>query len=386
MDYTDEMGVQLAVEVIEDIPPEAVEATAAATAEQKTHMLAPALYSNHHLSSVLQVEPTLQASMLACLSAAKSKGTVKNYSATVRRFESFCHLHGHQYPYFTSEAITQFILQQDVRQTGAAFICTIRPALTYLEKAMNRPTAITPTIGLILEGAKRRARARAGPVKKAQPLEPEDLATILLAVFPPEDTIGLADTVEMRTAFRSMIEYHTLCRFDCFSHLQAKHFELIKDDIMITFPMAKNDQLHQGQQTCLAAAPGSDLCPVRITKLYFRRFFLRFGEKENDSSFVNFQLRHQTMRLVPILNKSICRTTATSDLRKLCAKHGISGADKVTDKTVKVTGVTQAFTLGASETEVCHGGRWKTSAIPLRYKLNTYNFKKTIALKFPPLQ
>jgi len=159
MEYIDDMGVQLAVEVAEDVRPEAVEATAAAAADQETHMLAPALYNNHHLSSVLQADPTLQASMQACLSAAKSKGTVKNYSVTLRRFESFCHLHGHQYPHFTSEAITQFILQQDTRQTRAAFICTIRPALTYLEKAMNRPTAFTPTIGLLLEGVKRRARA-----------------------------------------------------------------------------------------------------------------------------------------------------------------------------------------------------------------------------------
>jgi hypothetical protein len=188
----------------------------------------------------------------------------------------------------------------------------------------------------------------------------------------------------MRTAFRALIEYHTLCRFDCFSHLQAKHFELVGPDIMITFPTAKNDQLHNGQQSCLVAVPHQDLCPVRITKLYFRRFFLSFGSDANDCSFLNFQLRHQSLRLVPILHKSICRSTATKDLQDLLAKHGVESAG-VTDKTIKVTGVTSAFEAKATETDVMHIGRWRTSAVALRYKLNSYAFKRSVALKVPPL-
>jgi len=272
-----------------------------------------------------------------------------------------------------------------MRQSGHTFLATIKPALTYLEKAMGTSTVFTPAIDLLLRGAKRQARARAGPVKKAQPLECEDLAKVLHAVFPPGDTIGFADPVEMRTAFRSLIEYHTFCRFSDFCHLRAKHFELVKDDIVITFPTAKNDQLHKGQETCIAATPDSPLCPVRITKLYFKRFFLRFGREQGDESFVNFQLRHQTYRLVPIYNKTISRSSAVSDLRKLLAKHGIS-YNGVTDKSVKVTGVTETFAAGATETEVTHQGRWQTSFIALRYKHNSFAFKKSIALKVPTLK
>jgi hypothetical protein len=153
---------------------------------------------------------------------------------------------------------------------------------------------------------------------------------------------------------------------------------------MITFPTAKNDQLHNGQQTCLVASPASALCPVRITKLYFKHFFLTLGVAANDCSFVNFQLRHQSCRLVPIFRRSICRSTATSDLQALLAKHGIEAAG-VTDKTIKVTGVTSAFAAKASETDVMHIGRWKTSAVALRYKLNSYAFKRSVAKKIPPL-
>jgi hypothetical protein len=55
------------------------------------------------------------------------------------------------------------------------------------------------------------------------------------------------------------------------------------------------------------------------------------------------------------------------------------------DKAPKKTGVTKALDTGAKETEVMHGSRWRTSHIPLRYSLNSHQFKRSIVLKIPPL-
>jgi len=51
-----------------------------------------------------------------------------------------------------------------------------------------------------------------------------------------------------------------------------------------------------------------------------------------------------------------------------------------------MTGVTAAFDNGATEVEVAQQGRWETTAVPLRYKLNTFAYKKKVALKVPSLQ
>ncbi len=85
-----------------------------------------------------------------------------------------------------------------------------------------------------------------------------DLAKVLHMVFPPEDTVGLASAQDMRTAFRALIEYHTLCCFDCFSHLQAKHL-LLGPDIMILFPTAKSDPTLQRPAvvSCCHSSAGS---------------------------------------------------------------------------------------------------------------------------------
>jgi hypothetical protein len=94
----------------------------------------------------------------------------------VRHFQAFCLLAGHSFPYFTTEAVTQFVLHHAVRHTGYTFRSCIKPALVYLEIAMGKATSFTPTIDLLLKGAKRRARARSGPAKKAPALFPVQLA------------------------------------------------------------------------------------------------------------------------------------------------------------------------------------------------------------------
>jgi len=177
---------------------------------------------------------------------------------------------------------------------------------------MNRPTAFTSTIDLLLSGAKTHARARAGPTKKTSPLHLEDLATVFSTVFQVDYTIGFTnpiDPIEMLTKFRS------LCRFSCFNKLKVKHFELVDNNILITFLTAKNDQLHRGQCSCLSATPHSALCPVRIMEVYFRRFCLNFGAAPKDESFVNFQLdvslvtpfQSSTRPSVPLLLRKIRR-------------------------------------------------------------------------------
>jgi hypothetical protein len=375
--FIDMMDVQHEVEVAAPDIPEAVPTPAGA-------FLSPALALNHSLSSVLVADPALSAAALDCLTAAKAPGTVKSYSTVVKHFKAFCLLAGYSFPHFTTEAITQFVLHHAVRHTGYTFLSCIKPALVYLEVAMGKTTSFTPTIDLLLKGAKRRARARSGPAKKAPALSPVQLASVLAKIYPPEDHVGLACPIRLRTAFRALFIYHTLCRYSCFAKLQAKHFEPTGDDIMVTFPSSKNDQMHRGQQSCLAAT-NSPLCPVRITKLYFRRFGLRMGAEQNDESFVSFRLRRQSARLLPIKTSVLSSSQATQDWRNLLAFCGHS-VPKATDKTPKMTGVTAALEAGATPLEVSQQGRWHTQDVVLRYKENSLAYKRAVALKVPSLQ
>ncbi len=180
---------------------------------------------------------------------------------------------------------------------------------------MNRPTSFTPTIDLLLSGAKLHARVRAGPVKKTPLLHPEDLATVISTVFLVDNTIGLANPIEIWSLFRSLIEYHTLCNFSCFNKLKVKHFELVDNNIMIIFPRAKNDQLHRGQHSSLAATPHSALCPVYIMKVYFGCFVWILAQQQKTSLLWTFNsgaslvtpFLSSTRPSAPLLQRKMCR-------------------------------------------------------------------------------
>ncbi len=53
--------------------------------------------------------------------------------------------------------------------------------------------------------------------------------------------------------------------------MKAKNIEEDGEDLIITFPSAKNDQFNEGH-TIVLAANGTDFCPVQLIKLYYRRF------------------------------------------------------------------------------------------------------------------
>jgi hypothetical protein len=81
-------------------------------------------------------------------------------------------------------------------------------------------------------------------------------------ITPFKDNIGAVT--------KMVVEYFTFCRFADYKELQAKHFEEVGVDLLVTFPSSKNDQYHNGQSTLLNRN-GSNLCPVKIVKIYFKR-------------------------------------------------------------------------------------------------------------------
>jgi hypothetical protein len=348
------------------------------------HAVAAHLPANPLAADLTSTRPELYSTLQACLLAAKAPGTVAAYAGALRRFEDFCINNSFPYPDFSHEALLQYILHLVRVPASFAAFAALKPAITYLDTTMGRPSSFTPFLDLVLTGAKRNARAAAGPVKKAPVISIEDLQRILDMLYVPfKSHIAEINPLYFRTIFRLMIEYHTLCRLNCFRQLRACHFELIRGDILITFPHAKNDQLHQGQSSFLVASD-SEYCPVRLTKLYFRKFGLHFGMEAGDNTFVNFQLRRHAAVTAVIPHRSLSTTGATEHLRKLLAAVGLPNT-AVTDKSVKMAGVTAAYEAGASSEDVMHIGRWRTVSIPLRYKFNSYAFKKSVASKVPAL-
>jgi hypothetical protein len=133
-----------------------------------------ALAANPAVTAALSRDPSLGATATACLAAAKAAGTVRGYSGTLRRYNAFCALAGLEPLSLTEDVLIQFILHLDQREAGFHLLASVKPALVYLASTLGVPPGFTPAADLLLAGAKRRARALAGPARKAPALSPED--------------------------------------------------------------------------------------------------------------------------------------------------------------------------------------------------------------------
>jgi len=155
-----------------------------------------ALEDNFHLATALERDPSLQASALKCLSAAKAPGTVKSYTGALKFFKAFCVLNSLAYPGFTTDVVIQYVLHLDKSSASFASFAKLKPAIVYLEQSLGKESVFTPTLDLIIKGAENRALARRGPVKKAPTVSVQVLSSVLERYYLPHlATYHLIDAV-----------------------------------------------------------------------------------------------------------------------------------------------------------------------------------------------
>jgi hypothetical protein len=197
------------------------------------------------------------------------------------------------------------------------------------------------------------------------------------------DNINMADVFKLRSVTAMVVEYFTFCRFSDYKMLQARHIEIVGEnmDMLITFPSSKNDQYHNGQSTILTRN-GTDFCAVRILKLYFKRFGFRFGQQAGDKSYLHCMIRRTAGGRYGDGRVAASNTKAREELKATLGAMGYN-ATGVTHKSFKMLGVSEARKAGMTTAEIAAHGRWRTEVMPLRYMHNLLEYKAGIASKIP---
>ena len=305
---------------------------------------------------------------------------MKAYNSVVEDFKNFCSKKGYTFYDITEQSVIHFIFHLQQEKVSFAYMQKVKPALSlHLELGNKSSRVFTNRVDTILKGAKNLSAKNRPVTKKADPfplLVLKTLVAIYIAPFQADPMLIQAE--EFRAIFRAMIQYFTFCRFDCFAHLQEKHFTKKEGVIDIYFPTAKNDQLHNGNVSTLIAN-NSYFCPVKITAMYFQRFGLKFSTGDK---YVNFRIKKTNGQVVAKPYEKLSYSTAIASTRKLLRKHGFN-ADKISEKSPKMEGVSQTLNAGASLEEVMWLGRWRSINTPNHYKMNDTHYKQFIAGKIP---
>ena len=332
--------------------------------------------------TVLSKDSSLKQVATRVLRATLKPGTLTNYDGVIRDYRRFLSDHGYGTKP-TEENVTHFILYLEQHSVTESYINKVKPAINLLEDLVNEGNSVfTNTVCRLLDGVKNLTLERKNPVQKAPRLPLKTLKKMVATVILPFVSCPeMVDAVDLRTVFRVVIEYFTFCRFNCFSHLEAADFTDNGQDIEICFRRAKNDAKHKGNTTKLVQNC-TLFCPVFVTRFYFKRFGFEFNGAVQDRRKINCNLRRCDNLWQPQPQSSLSATTATEQLRNLFRKLG-EPADRVTDKSAKMEGVTQMLEGGASMEDVAHHGRWRTVQIVQTYKHNSDAYKLFTASKIP---
>ena len=327
-------------------------------------------------------DPSLIEVAKKVLSSSLQQGTITNYEGVVRDFKTFARNNNYE-EHTTEHSVTHFLLHLEKKSVSNSYISKVKPALCMYEQITNtEPTAFSKPVIRILDGIKNLAATRKTPVKKAPRLSLEIIKKMVEKVITPFVTNPeRVNAKNLRTVFRITIIYFTVCRFNCFSTLKAENFKDQGDEIEIQFTRAKNDQKHRGNVTKLVQN-NTKFCPVFITRFYFKRFGFRFGNQEKDERLVNCRLRKINCMWQPQDGAGLSYTTATEQLRYLVRQVGES-AERITDKSAKMEGVTNMLEAGTPMVDVANHGRWKTVEIIQTYKHNSDQYKRSVAKQIP---
>ena len=314
---------------------------------------------------------------------ASSSGT--NYRSVIKDFKQMCsESEGMSYKKFGLKEVVKFITWAHEAKKGHSYLSYIRPALKTIERIRNvsedESVFSNEIVNDILKGGKRLANIRAGPVKKMDAVPMEAIRTaIKIHIWDKAQDVRSINLPYFRTIFQWVVMGATLCRFEGYRHLKAKHFSIFTDTtgakgVRIFFPLEKNDVTHRGKVKMMAQGePGSIIEPVSLTMLYFERCGFRMADDDDnyilcrtirkDEADGRYQLGYQT---------------SVNDGKKVLESVGF-GHIKYGSSSTKRIGATNAIVNDVDLDTVTHAGGWATREMVTRYTEHSDDFKLKIA-------
>ena len=321
-----------------------------------------------YLVKLKQLYPDSSQTLKIMYSGPFALGTKKNYQYTISKFEKFCATQNLEYPVFSEWAVVHFIHDCLSNKEPITFYNSLLPALSAVERCVGKETSsITKFVRDMINGIKRSLAPLRKPTKKASKVDFNHIKILIEKEICNKENCEI-DRFAIRSIFRMVIIFATMCRFKDFNSLQVKHFTFEDNFVEILFPTSKTFQLFQGTNSVIAKQ-SDDYCPVKIIRLYFELFNL-----ENlPEHYVNFRLHPKSWR---VQNLRLSYSNTVYYAQKLLDKHDIKL--KYSEKSCKTASVTKATKVMTAQELMVHG-RWKNINTAFHYNTSEMSYKVEVA-------
>ena len=296
----------------------------------------------------------------------KAPGTLRNYKSIINKLGDWAEENNINTEPLSIKDVAAFVCKLANDEVPLSELSKISPSLTLLHQSQGfstTPAVQEPYVRLLITGAKREAAERRKKPEKADCLSKKQILEIVAKTLLDENKQDSEiNKIKARSAFRIWFMFRTWCRFDCYQRVTVQDIFIDEDSVSIFFCKAKNDQYYEGS-SCTLKVLGREnkFCPKSIIEKYFS--IMDFSRTDT-VEFLNCKIGIKKKKQVARAKESVSYTTALEDDKELCAEFGIEG--KITEKSFKVSGVSEAFNQGISMEDAMYHGRWKgiqTSAI-----------------------
>jgi len=340
-----------------------------------------AVHNLEPVAAILQRDPGMAAIMNSLAAQPKAKSTVSNYAVEVRRYQQFCAKHGYLPEQSTEQGLLHYVGDLVRQKVTLSVLLQVKPALDMYLQLQGQQGQITDRVVLFLEAAQRQAAQHRQPAVKAPEIQLQLLRDMVDRFAAPAwGGTPAACPMLLRTVARVTVIYFTLCRGADYLTLQARHVEEHGEDLILTFPKTKTDQLHNGSIRVLRRREGN-LCAVKVLKAYMRMAGMKWGKEHQDRRHLHSRIR-KTDQGWKADKEAASMSTAREELQKILVMMGLD-KKAATDKSFKMLGVTSMLNAGISAEEVALHGGWAKPDIVQRYRHNSVDYKQRTADRIP---
>lgn len=298
------------------------------------------------------------------LLTAKAIGTLKQYSGSWSRIQSWCIANGRSYMPLKPEDFTYFLIY--LAETGKSYApCkTSFYATQFMHKINRQKSPLEDNlVHLIMESIKRKfskAPCRAIPTTGIA------LKQLFKAVLGDKDIVELMD---LRILLCITIQFGILGRSSEVRGLRMKDFRFKTDHMIIRIGKSKTNQFALETSYISIYATGKKFCPVKLTKQYIRR--LGYSPNDREAHFLPHiktvktastnSLGQTIEKTSYIVNKGkgLSYNQVGRERKRILAKAGIKNISHK-QHGERRGGASELFDKGFSLEKIAKLGRWRS--------------------------
>ena len=256
-----------------------------------------------HIKAMLEEDPSLIPTANIMVKPNLADAAIKNYERVVKKFKSFSEDRSLEWPIFSDIAVVRFLAFLHKNNEKYSIFLKIISALKGFGNSIDvKVSALTPNV-VQVKNSLLRSGAKSRPVVKKSNLFP---ITVLNELYKAVIKPHLSDEASINPSYftsivRGMTFYYTFCRFSDFVQLRDSDITDHGTYLRLNFRNSKNDQYFEGTHSIIVEQLENEACPVKIIRLYFKTFKLRFCDNSPTGNFLNFRYRNKNglVEIVP---------------------------------------------------------------------------------------